>query len=229
MTKRELIADYVRRMSAFDFRQKHTEEEWKDWWGRFVMDLEHAGYESSYTTHAKEIGAYIGYVIDNTDLVTAPASTRFHGDFKTGLIQHSSLTAYYFLKGCYHYLTEEELISPVEYIIAGLFHDFCKVDSYTVDYRNVKDEKGNWTKQPFYKVRDGFNPMGHGVDSVWKLLRSPIANYLDDKIYEAIRWHMGTWEVSDSDDNAWHEAQKQNKLCLLLEFADRQAASWEGV
>ena len=75
--------------------------------------------------------------IDSTDFFKAPASTRFHGDFEGGLLQHSMKV--------YEILKEKVKNSPVPIDVSedtvkivALLHDICKVNYYKVDYRNAK-------------------------------------------------------------------------------------------
>ena len=44
--------------------------------------------------------------------------------------------------------------------------DLCKVNFYTVDYRNAKNADGVWEKVPYYTISDSM-PYGHGEKSVY--------------------------------------------------------------
>ena len=92
---------------------------------------------------------------DASDFFTAPSSTRFHGAYEGGLVQHS-VNVYHCLvdylsrprtKELYHMDYSEETVALV-----SLLHDICKLNFYAVDYRNAKNEKGIWEKVPYYKV-----------------------------------------------------------------------------
>ena len=102
--------------------------------------------------------------LERSDFYTAPASSRFHGNYAGGLLEHSL--------NVYDKLTEfvarypELEISNESVAVVALFHDLTKVNYYTVSSRNVKDEAtGTWHKEPFYKVDDRL-PLGHGEKSV---------------------------------------------------------------
>ena len=88
--------------------------------------------------------------LKKTDFFTAPASTRFHGDHESGLVEHSL--------NVYHRLQEEIKALPVApseetVAVCGLLHDICKANFYKVSQRNAKNEKtGKWEKQPFYQI-----------------------------------------------------------------------------
>ena len=71
--------------------------------------------------------------LERTDFFEAPASTRFHGCFKGGLLEHS-MKVYEILK------TKTEDSDSVK--IIALLHDVCKANFYKVDYRNAKNEQG---------------------------------------------------------------------------------------
>ena len=79
--------------------------------------------------------------LEKSDFFKAPASTRFHGDYEQGLVEHS-LDVYKILK---HKV--ENCIKPIDIpeesiIIIGLLHDICKTNFYKVDYRNAKNSLG---------------------------------------------------------------------------------------
>lgn len=77
--------------------------------------------------------------LEDSDFFTAPASTRFHGNYEGGLCEHSlnvhrELTR---LNDVYQLGYSKETIA-----ITALFHDLCKVNYYKRGTRNVKDENG---------------------------------------------------------------------------------------
>ena len=102
--------------------------------------------------------------LEKSDFYKAPASTRFHGSFEGGLLEHS-MKVYEILK---HKVKNSVLnlnVSDDTLIIIALLHDICKVNFYKVDYRNAKNERGEWEKVPYYTVDDTI-PYGHGEKSV---------------------------------------------------------------
>ena len=81
--------------------------------------------------------------LNKTDFFEAPASTRFHGDFEGGLLQHS-LKVYEILKekvktSCIEIKTQTESV-----ILIALLQDLCKANYYKIDYRNAKNALGIW-------------------------------------------------------------------------------------
>lgn len=126
--------------------------------------------------------------LEKTDFFTAPASTKFHNAFEGGLLSHS-LNVYKALKELTHNQWSEETL-----IIVGLLHDVCKVNLYKVDYRNKKNENGEWVKEPYY-TSDDLMPLGHGEKSV--MILSEFIKLTKEELY-AIRWHMGGYEPKEN-------------------------------
>ena len=79
--------------------------------------------------------------IEKTDFYTAPASTRFHGSYEGGLLEHS-MKVYEILKHKVEYSIMNIDVSEDTLKIIALLHDICKVNFYKVDYRNAKNEAG---------------------------------------------------------------------------------------
>ena len=147
--------------------------------------------------------------LNKTDFFEAPASTRFHGCFKGGLLEHS-IKVYEILK------TKTEDSDSVK--IVALLHDVCKANYYKVDYRNAKNEQGVWEKVPYYAVDDTI-PYGHGEKSV--MMISEFIKLTPEERY-AIRWHMGFTEPKEQYTTIGI-AFKKYPLALLLHEADLEA------
>ena len=89
--------------------------------------------------------------LERSDFYTAPASTRFHGNYKGGLLEHS-LNVYDKLSGFVARYPDLQIDSDTVAVTA-LFHDLTKANFYTASTRNVKDEvTGQWHKEPCYKI-----------------------------------------------------------------------------
>lgn len=147
--------------------------------------------------------------LNKTDFFEAPASTRFHGCFKGGLVEHS-MKVYEILKN----KTED---SDSVKIIA-LLHDICKANFYKVDYRNAKNEQGVWEKVPYYTIDDTI-PYGHGEKSV--MMISEFIKLTPEERY-AIRWHMGFTEPKELYTTIG-QAYKKYPVALLMHEADLEA------
>lgn len=160
--------------------------------------------------------------IRKSDFYTAPASTRYHGAYEGGLLEHS-LNVYDCLErktsGSEYNVWKEFLVDVSEDAIriVSLLHDICKTYYYTIDTRNVK-ENGVWVQKPYYAV-DNKIPYGHGEKSVMM-----IEEYIKLKPIEryAIRWHMGAYE-GEKNWNTLGVAMEKYPLILALHQADMEA------
>ena len=130
----------------------------------------------------------LDFLLNGSDFFTAPASTRYHGAYEGGLVEHS-LNVYDCLADMASRLKDRYGIEyPEESIaIAGLLHDICKVNFYKTSYRNVKDETGRWQSVPYYTIEDTL-PYGHGEKSAY--IVSAYMRLTRDEAF-AIRYHMG--------------------------------------
>lgn len=157
--------------------------------------------------------------LERSDFYTAPASTRFHGNYTGGLLEHS-LNVYDKLSGFVARYPELK-ISPETVAVTALFHDLTKVNYYTVSSRNVKDDvTGAWHKEPFYKTEDRL-PLGHGEKSVI-ILQSFIKLTRDEIV--AIRWHMGSFDCAvKGGDYGMGNAFETYPLAVMTHLADMEA------
>lgn len=178
---------------------------------------------SVYKENIKREGSdkLLDYLINKCDFFTAPASTRFHSAYAGGLAQHS-LNVYYCLKD---YLSRERVketyklsYSEEQIALVALLHDMCKIDCYKTDFRNVKNDKGQWEKVPTYKFEDPL-PYGHGEKSVYM-----ISGFMRLSREEAmaIRWHMGF--SGTEDNNLTGRALETYPLAFALATADMEAS-----
>ena len=152
--------------------------------------------------------------IEKTDFYKAPASTRFHGNYEGGLLEHS-MKVYEILKHKVEKAIVDLNVSDDTVIIIALLHDICKVNYYKVDYRNAKNERGEWEKVPYYTVDDTI-PYGHGEKSVMML--TEYMKLTSEEKY-AIRWHMGFTEPKEVY-NTLGQAFKKYPVALMLHEAD---------
>lgn len=124
-------------------------------------DLGRAGLQGQCGRHAGLAGAGNG-------LFTAPASTRHHGAYPGGLLEHS-LNVYHRLRAIvcvetYGTTTSDLLAEDVEETVAvlALLHDVCKVNCYHVETKRRKNpETGRWEDFQGYAFKDPL-PLGHG-------------------------------------------------------------------
>lgn len=144
--------------------------------------------------------------LDKIGFFTAPASTKYHGNFPGGLFDHSfavtksllSLTARLDLKW-------GREVSPY---IVGMFHDLCKCDNY------ILKEDGS------YDYDKNLILPGHGEKSIivaQKFLR------LTDEEIACIRWHMGAFDEKENW-NRYGAAIEKYPNVLYTHTADMIAA-----
>lgn len=176
-----------------------------------------------FKTHVKREGAdkLLSYLTNSCDFFTAPASTRFHGNYEGGLCEHS-LNVYDCLcdilsrpriKEQYGISYSDESIA-----IAALLHDICKTDFYKVSFRNAKNAEGKWESVPYYTIEDNL-PYGHGEKSVY--IASGFMRLTRDEAF-AIRYHMG-FSGNDDPGNVGR-AMEMFPLAFFLHCADSEAA-----
>lgn len=164
----------------------------------------------------------LDFLEHKSDFFTAPASTRYHGAYEGGLLRHS-LNVYDCLV---QYLDRERVkdtyklrVSDETVAVVSLLHDVCKVNFYTVSYRNSKNEQtGIWEKVPYYTINDTL-PYGHGEKSVYM-----ISGFIRLSREEAmaIRWHMGFSGIEDK--NTIGSAMEKFPLAFALSVADMEAS-----
>ncbi len=164
----------------------------------------------------------LDFLENKSDFFTAPASTKYHCAFEGGLLRHS-LNVYKCLvdylerprvKEVYDIHVNEETAAVV-----ALLHDICKVNIYSISYRNVKNDKtGQWEKTPFYSVTDNL-PYGHGEKSVYM-----VSGFMRLSREEAmaIRWHMAFSGIEDK--NTIGRALEMFPLAFALATADMEAS-----
>lgn len=155
--------------------------------------------------------------IEKTDFFKAPASTKYHGAYEGGLLEHS-LKVYELLKEKVKNSSIEINTPDESLIIIALLHDICKVNFYKVDYRNAKNEFGEWEKVPYYTVDDTI-PYGHGEKSVMML--TEYIKLTSEEKY-CIRWHMGFTEPKELYGTLG-QAFKKYPTALLVHEADLEA------
>lgn len=177
-----------------------------------------------YKTNIKREGAdkLLDYLTSSkSDFFTAPASTRFHGSYEGGLLEHS-LNVYDCLKDymerprvkeLYKLTADDETIALI-----SLLHDICKVNFYKVDYRNAKNDQGVWEKVPYYAVEDTL-PYGHGEKSVYII--TGFMRLSREEAF-AIRYHMGF--SGNEDKNQIGNAFEKFPLAYALHAADMEAS-----
>lgn len=162
----------------------------------------------------------LDYLLNTSDFFTAPASGRRHSAFEGGLALHSLNVYNRFKKNIILEYGENytEIISDESIAAIALLHDLCKINTYTVDYRNQKVD-GQWVQVPYYAYNNNL-PYGHGEKSVYiicgfmKLTREEAM---------AINWHMGGFDPRNTATSDMSEAYKRFPNAVLFHVSDLEA------
>ena len=156
----------------------------------------------------------------SSDFFTAPASTRYHGNYEGGLVEHS-LNVYDCLVD---YLSREKVKNDFNLnyndetiAIVSLLHDLCKINVYKQGFRNTKDENGKWIQVPNYTFED-LLPYGHGEKSVYII--SGFMRLTREEAF-AIRYHMGF--SGEENKTTIGNALEMFPLALAVNIADMEA------
>lgn len=163
------------------------------------------------------------WVENETDFFTAPASTRYHGSYEGGLLEHSLNVYSRLMFEMDTVIGEgwEDIYSPETIAIVALFHDLCKIDRYVLAEKWRKDEDGQWEAYEAYDYNKEKAEMGHGAQSVYYLQKFIQLTEIEA---QAIYWHMGAYDISPYSSLAnCSETFKWNPLAFLVHRADMAA------
>jgi hypothetical protein len=158
---------------------------------------------------------------------TAPASTRFHGVFEGGLVAHSVGVLQKTLDLMEAFGFNGEVLSTwfLGLVTAALYHDLCKAGLYTVDFRNVKNDRGVWNKEPYFKVKEGSTGIGHGAESLRRISKFV---HLPYEWELAVAWHMGSYGLTSEENIQYMNCCRRFREVLLLHTADMLQVSSGG-
>ena len=145
---------------------------------------------------------------------TAPASTKYHGNYEGGLFDHSLSVARHLVgltESCGLKWKKER--SPY---IVGMFHDLCKYDQYLPF---MDGESVGWDYNPKMLLK------GHGEKSVMLLAQFYA---LTEEEIACIRYHMGAFTPKE-EWNDYTGAVHIYPNVLWTHQADMLASHVEGV
>lgn len=151
--------------------------------------------------------------LEGSDFYTAPASSRYHGSYPGGLLEHSLNVYRQFLRVLEAF--PEVPCSEETAAVLALFHDVCKVNMYVPEKRNRKNDRGEWEQYDAYRIDEKYKFGGHGSKSVF-LLQQFIRLTPEEAV--AINNHMGAWH-NEHCGESW----TQYPLGFLLHMADGAA------
>lgn len=189
-------------------------------WEEFVYELRGSKRDG--------VDDLISWLEENTDIKTAPASTKYHLSCKGGLVEHSLNTLRYIRKvsSLHPQLAESE----DSITIVSLLHDLCKVNYYKAGKewdKEWKEKTNQWREKQVWKVEDKI-PLGHGEKSL--LLANKFLDlYTAEQI--AIRWHMGGYDPATHffypSGSPFKQSMDQYPLLKVLMLADQHAELFE--
>lgn len=141
-----------------------------------------------------------------------PASTKYHGAYKGGLLDHSLAVYLAAIRTSIHYNIQSSEVNP----IACLFHDICKVGKYKL----VKDDKkGDGSFK--YVYNNDYNGIEHGAESLRRLLNiEGVSELIPEPWQIAIAYHMGVFGVSSTEMQNFSTMSERYPEVLLLHHAD---------
>lgn len=146
--------------------------------------------------------------LESTDFFEAPASTKYHESYAGGLAEHS-VNVFHELARLVKIYPEVN-VTPETVAIVALLHDVCKADCYKTEYRNRKNEYGQWERYPAYTFKEDFVFGGHGGKSVYLIQKFMPLTYEEAA---AINCHMG-------DNNNCFDVFRAFPLAFLVHTAD---------
>ena len=162
--------------------------------------------------------------LEESDFFEAPASTKYHGCYQGGLVQHC-IDVYNALHDELAFIYGDNYLavySEESIAIVSLFHDLCKIGKYVVGTRNVKDPvtKQRHEEPTYFYNKEAFE-MGHGPSSVFAVQKFI---HLEDFEAQAILWHMGAYDLSNYMNlDGLGSAYEKNTLAFALHRADMMA------
>lgn len=159
--------------------------------------------------------------LSESDFFYAPASTKYHGNYAGGLLEHS-LNVHDVLceevkQSCYKNSFNKDSL-----VIVSLLHDICKTNFYKEELKWKKDKNNQWESYMAFVIDDQ-EPYGHGEKSV--MMISKYIKLTDEEMY-AIRWHMGAFDNAvKGGDYGMNKTFEKYPLALALHLSDMKASN----
>lgn len=151
---------------------------------------------------------FVNYVVNETNFINAPASTRFHLCIDHGLLVHSNSVVKIMLKLNQALNCE---IPIYKCITTGLFHDLGKHNDYTKKEPTEKQKAAGFKATPPYEYNTSGIYDEHESESVFIMSKFM---ELDKDEFMAILYHNSPW------DGVTKPIFRQNKLMTILQNAD---------
>lgn len=164
--------------------------------------------------------------LKNNNFYEQAASTKFHGDYRGGLFDHSYAVTKELLT-----LTEKLNLKwsrPESPYIVGMFHDLCKIDAYNIEIEKEGKQLFGTDEVIDEELIISHNSnlllKGHGDKSI--MLLSQFINLTEEEIL-CIRYHMGAYETENW--NEYDRAIKKYETVLWTHTADMYASKVAGI
>ena len=184
-------------------------------------------------TNREGVEDLIEYMDKHSDFFEAPASTKYHGNFKGGLCAHC-LHVYDILEDLVNKHDVDHMIPNDSVVISALLHDMQKMDHYEPTIFNKKvysphgtksDSLGkfDWESVHGYKTRDEENRFiyGNHEETCEYIARQFVPLTAEESV--SILHHMGGLGY-DSIKEGLNEVFKRYPLALFLHVADSIAS-----
>lgn len=164
--------------------------------------------------------------LDTTDIATMPATTKYHGVYAGGFIEHCLNVfkrLFETLNADYPIITNEDgenvatnPYSKESIAIVSLLHDLDKVGKYTVQTRNKKNIAGEWVQESYYTVKPTFDRLvfGNPAQNTIYIIEQFMKLTYNEKL--AILHQSGG--MYDGNENAVFMAMNAFKVCPLAYY-----------
>ena len=158
------------------------------------------------------IGEELTEYMINNGFCSAPASTKYHGNYEGGLFDHSLAVASKLID--FTNALELKWEKPTSPFTVGILHDLCKIDNY----KRVEDsyEEG----EIHYEYDNSPIVKGHGTKSVIYALM--LGGTLTKEEVACILYHRGAFEHDSASDYA--NAVERYPNVLFTQTADMYAS-----
>lgn len=156
----------------------------------------------------KDFENLVNYIVNKTQFINAPASTKYHLCIPHGVLIHSNLVTKTGIK-LNNALNVE--IPLYKIITTHMFHDLGKHDDYLIKEPTEKQKAAGYKAWPPYEFNTNNIYNEHESQSLYIISKFMD---LDEDEWTAILYHNSPW------DGVTKPAFKQNKLMTLLQYSD---------
>lgn len=157
-----------------------------------------------------EILKLFEYIDQNTDFLSAPASTKYHLSCHHGLLMHTVSVAETMIR-MKKLLASD--ISNSSCVLVALLHDVGKHNQYIEKEPTEKQKQYGYKATPPYLMREDIVYMEHEIRSLYIIMASNSGLQLSEDEWQAIAYHNEPYTEQ-------HSAFKDCKLKVLLSMAD---------